>query len=577
MKAKRFIPILEWLPKYRSDWLKSDLFAGLTVGVMLVPQGMAYALLAGMPPIYGLYGGLFPLLVYAILGTSRQLSIGPVAISGLLVLAGVSELAEPFTAGYIELVILTSLLVGLFQMLMGVFRLGIIFNFLSQPVITGFTSAAAVIIAFSQLKYALALDIPRAYNIPQKILYIARHLPEIHWPTAVICAGSILLMILIKKWAPKIPGPLLVTILGILAVYFFHLDLYGVDVVRNVPAGLPHFQAPVLSLKAAKELIPTILAVSIIGAVECISIAMVLQKKNRDHTVRPNQEMLAIGLSKIIGSFFQALPTSSSFTRSAVNDELGGKTGISSIVSVLLVALTLIFLTQVFHYLPNAVLAAIVLLAVKSLFNLPEARRLWKSHRKDFYMMLVTFLSTMLVGIAEGVLTGVMLSLVVVLLKAAHPHTAVLGRLPNTAHFRNTKRFPEAEQEEGVIVFRFDAPLYFMNTSYFEESVDEIINSGAKLRLLILDAGSITDMDASGAQTLSFVLDSLEKAGITLYICGVRGPVRDLLKSTGLMEKIGQKNHFLDVNHAMLAWQAEEKQREDSWKAAAIQARSRRR
>lgn len=568
--------MLDWLPKYRSDWLKSDIFAGLTVGVMLVPQGMAYALLAGMPPIYGLYGGLIPLLIYAFLGTSPQLSIGPVAVSGLLVLAGVSQLAEPFSAPYIELAILTSLLVGIFQMLMGVFRLGIIFNFLSQPVITGFASAAAVIIAFSQLKYGLGLDIPREYNIPEKISFIAQNLSDIHWPTLAICAGSMLLMYFIKKWNRKIPGPLLVTILSIVVVYVFRLDLYGVAIVKEVPVGLPHFQTPLLSLQAAKSLIPTVLAVSIIGAVECISMAMVLQKMNRDHTVRPNQEMIALGVSKIAGSFFQALPTSSSFTRSAVNNEAGGKTGISSIVTVALIALTLIFLTPFFFYLPNAVLAAIVLLAVRSLFNWKEAQRLWKAHRKDFYMMLITFLATLFIGIAEGVLTGVVLSVLVILLKAAKPHTAVLGRLPNTGYFRNTERFPEAEEEEGVVVFRFDAPLYFMNTSYFEELMEEIIKSGSKLRLLILDAGSITDMDASGAQSLSFMLDSLKTAGITFYICSVRGPVRDLLKSTGLMEQIGPKNHFLDVNHAMLAWQAEEKQREESWKAAAIQAKSRR-
>lgn len=576
MIAKRLIPALEWLPKYRSDWLKSDIFAGLTVGVMLVPQGMAYALLAGMPPIYGLYGGLIPLLIYAFLGTSRQLSIGPVAVSGLLVFAGVSQLAEPFSVPYMELVILTSLLVGLLQMLMGLFRLGIVFNFLSQPVITGFTSAAAMIIAFSQLKYGLGLDIPRQYNIPEKIGFIAEHFTEVHWLTLAICAGSMLMMYLIKKWNRKIPGPLLVTGLSIVLVYAFHLDQYGVAVVGDVPVGLPHFQMPVLSLKAAQSLIPTMLAVSIIGAVECISMAMVLQKKNRDHTVRPNQEMFALGVSKIIGSFFQALPTSSSFTRSAVNNEAGGKSGVSSIVTVVLIALTLIFFTPFFYYLPNAMLAAIVLLAVRSLFNWQEARRLWKSHRKDFYMMLITFVATLFVGIAEGVLTGVVLSVIVILLKAAKPHTAVLGRLPNTAHFRNTKRFPEAEEEDDVIVFRFDAPLYFMNTSHFEELMEEIINSGSDLRLLILDAGSITDMDASGAQSLSFILDSLQKAGIHFYICSVRGPVRDLFKSTGLMDKIGPRNHFLDVHHAMLAWKAEEKQREKSWKAAAIQARSKR-
>lgn len=569
MKVKQLIPALEWLPKYRSDWLKSDIFAGLTVGVMLVPQGMAYALLAGMPPIYGLYGGLIPLLVYAFLGTSRQLSIGPVAVSGLLVLAGVSQLAEPFSSHYIELVLLTSLLVGLFQLFMGVFRLGIIFNFLSQPVITGFTSAAAVIIVFSQIKYALGLDIPREMNILEKLTYISQHFGSIHWPTFAICVGGIVIMTLLRRWNRKIPGALLVTMLGIGVVYFLRLDRYGVDIVKDVPVGLPSFSVPILSLEAMQQLIPTVLSVSIIGAVEIISIGMVLQKKHQDHLVRPNQEMLATGFSKIAGAFFQALPTSSSFTRSAVNSEAGGKTGISSVVTVILIALTLILFTPLFYYLPNAVLAAIVLLAVRSLFDWKEATRLWKSYRKDFYMMLVTFMATLFVGIAEGVLTGVLLSIGVILLKAARPHSAILGRLPDTQYFRNTLRFPQAQEEEGVVIFRFDAPLYFMNASYFGAQLEEIIQA-PELRLVILDASSISDMDASGAEVLNTLVDNLQAADINFYMCGILGPVRDLLKKTGMVEKIGPKNCFLTVNEAVKAWHTVGKERDKQWKSEAI-------
>lgn len=569
MKVKQLIPALEWLPNYRSDWLKQDLFAGLTVGVMLVPQGMAYALLAGMPPIYGLYGGLIPLLVYAFLGTSRQLSIGPVAVSGLLVLAGVSQIAEPFTPDYIQLVLLTSLLVGLFQLFMGVFRLGIIFNFLSQPVITGFTSAAAVIIVFSQIKYALGLDIPREMNIPEKLAFIGQHLNNIHWLTLGLCLGGMLIMILLRRWSRKIPGPLLVTILSISLVYFFRLDQLGVDIVKDVPVGLPEFNMPLLSLEAVRELIPTVLSVSIIGAVEIISIGMVLQKKHQDHVVRPNQEMLAAGMSKIAGSFFQALPTSSSFTRSAVNSEAGGKSGLSSVVTVVLIALTLILFTPLFYYLPSAILAAIVLLAVRSLFDWKEAMRLWRVHRKDFYMMLVTFLATLFVGIAEGVLTGVLLSIGVILLKAARPHSAILGRLPDTQHFRNTLRFPQAQEEEGVIIFRFDAPLYFMNAAYFGQQIESILHS-PDLRLVILDASSISDMDASGAETLNAMVDNLKSANLNFYITGVLGPVRDLLKETKLLDKIGPRNCFLTVNDAVNAWNTEGKERDKYWKAEAI-------
>lgn len=571
MRVKQLFPALEWLPNYSLDWLKKDVFAGLTVGVMLVPQGMAYALLAGVPPIYGLYGGLVPLIVYAFMGTSRQLSIGPVAVSGLLVLAGVSQLAEPLSNAYVQLAVLTSLLVGVFQLLMGVFRLGIIFNFLSQPVISGFSSAAAVIILFSQLKYALGFPVPRELHALEQPIYIVRHLAETHWPTLAICLVSMVLIVLLRRWSSRMPTGLVVTIASIIFIYIFRLDLQGVDTVKSVPVGLPKFEVPIWSWEAIQRLLPTVLSVSIIGAVEVISIGMVLEKKHRDYVIRPNQEMLAIGFSKIAGAFFQALPTSSSFTRSAINSEAGGKTGISSLVSALLVAMTLIFLTPLFYYLPNASLAAIVLVAVVNLFDWKEATRLWKCHRKDFYMMLVTFLATLAIGIVEGVLTGVLLSIVVILLKSARPHTAILGRLPNSEHFRNTQRFPDAEEEKGVVIFRFDAPIYFMNAAYFGSLITEIIDQPHRPRLLILDATSITDMDASGAETLNFAVDNLHALGIQFYLSGAIGPVRDLLKATGLMNKIGTKNHFLDIKEALQAWKAEESERDKGWKPAAIQ------
>jgi SulP family sulfate permease len=231
--------------------------------------------------------------------------------------------------------------------------------------------------------------------------------------------------------------------------------------------------------------------------------------------------------------------------------------------------MTLLFFTPLFYYLPSAVLAAIILLAVKSLFNWQEATRLWRAHRKDFYMMLVTFIATLFIGIAEGVLTGVLLSIGVILLKAARPHFAILGRLPDTPYFRNTLRFPNAQKEEGVIIFRFDAPLYFMNASFFGQKMDKIIQSPG-LRLVILDASSITDMDASGAETLNTVIDNIKSAGINLYICGILGPVRDLLKETGLLKKIGPKNCFLTINQAVEAWHTEGKERDRQWKSEAI-------
>ena len=396
MALKKWLPVLEWLPQYQKGWFRHDLVAGLTVGVMLVPQGMAYALLAGMPPIYGLYASLIPLLLYAIFGTSRQISIGPVAVDAFLVLAGLSLIAEPQSPEYISLVILTGLAVGVLQLILSLLRLGFLVNFLSHPVVSGFTSAAAVIIAVSQLKYLLGIRIPRFNHVYQTFYYALTHLSETHWITLVMSIAGIALILLLKKLNKNIPGALIAVILGILITWIWRLDQHGLDTVGVVPRGLPHFEIPDMSWQRLVQIFPTVLAVSIIGIVESVGIAKSLESKHRSYVVVPNQELLALGVSKIGGAFFQSLVTSGSFTRSAVNNDSGAKTQLSSVITMLVIVFTLIFMTGLFYYLPNAILAAIIMLATKSLFDYQGAIRLWHVHRHDFYMMILTFLVTLL-------------------------------------------------------------------------------------------------------------------------------------------------------------------------------------
>ena len=382
---------------------------------MLVPQGMAYALLTGVPPIYGLYSSLIPLFLYALFGSSRQMSIGPVAISALLVLGGISELATPETPAYISLVITVGLLVGIAQLLLGFLRLGFLVNFLSHPVIIGFTAAAAIIIAISQLKDVLGFPIPRGLSTTGALQYAFQHIGETNWIAVALCLGAIILMFIFRMINKNIPGALIVVVLGTLLSWLLDLNQYGLNIVASVPEGLPTFQLPDMGWETIQLLGETTLVVTIICIVESLAIAKVLEAKHQNYTVRPNQELFALGISKIGGAFFQAIPTSGSFTRSAINNEAGAKTTVASIITALLIGLTLLFLTPLFYYLPRAILAAIILLAVKSLFDLKEGIHLWHTHKEDFLMMLITFLVTLAVSIPIGILVGVLLSVSAIL------------------------------------------------------------------------------------------------------------------------------------------------------------------
>ncbi len=410
-RIKSIFPISESLKNYTYEDGRSDLMAGITVAVMLVPQGMAYAMLAGMPPIYGLYGGLIPLFLYAILGTSRQMSVGPVAISSLLIVAGISQIAQPMTEQYISLVLLAGLMIGIAQFSLGLLRIGFVVKIISPAVIIGFTSAAAIIIAISQLKDLLGIEIPRAEHSYQTLVYAIKHIEETNLLTLVICLGSMVLIYTLKKINRAIPGALLAVIICTLLVYWGGIS--DINIVGTVPDGLPGFSMPELDWKNISSILPTVFVVTIIGIVESIAIAKVIQGKHKDYEINPNQEFIALGIAKIGGAFFQALPTSGSFTRSAVNNEAGARSGFASIFTALIIGLTLMFLTPLFYYLPKAVLAAIILLSIFGLFDLSGAKELWRKDRYQFLVMLVTFICTLLVGIEMGVLIGVVFSLLV--------------------------------------------------------------------------------------------------------------------------------------------------------------------
>ena len=518
---------------------------------MLVPQGMAYAFLAGMPPIYGLYGGLIPLFLYALFGTSRQLSIGPVAVSALLVLEGFRQLAEPGSTEYISLVLLAGLLIGFCQVLLSFFRLGFLVNFLSHPVLSGFTSAAAIIIAISQLKDLLGFSIPRFSHTYETLFYAIQHIGQTNWISVALCLGSIAFMLWLRSISRSIPGALLVVVATTLMSWGLNLEAYGLEIIKNVPSGLPAFQLPDWNLETVEMIMPIVITITIIGVVESISIAKFLEAKHQNYVVRPNQELLALGLSKIGGSFFQALPTSGSFTRSAINDDAGGKTTVSSFITALLIALTLVFLTPLFYYLPKAVLAAIILLAVRSLFDLKEAVSLWKTHRRDLAMMLATFFATLTLGIEEGVLLGVLLSIGTVLYRSSKPHYGILGKIPGTSYYRNVNRFMNAQIHEEELIIRFDDQLYFGNATFFKDTIKRLVKDRPKTRRLFLDARSIHEIDSSGLHALKEIHNRLKQQDIQLYITTAIGPVRDILENAGFVQELGSKYIVQDLHDAV--------------------------
>ena len=546
------IPLFDQLKRYNQQLFRNDLVAGITVGVMLIPQGMAYAMLAGLPPVYGLYASTVPLLMYAFLGTSRQLAVGPVAMVSLLTAAGIGMVSEAGSETFISLAILLALLVGLFQFFMGVFRLGFLVNFLSHPVISGFTSAAALIIGFSQLKHLFGVSIPSSHHVHEIVAGVIKEIGNTNMPTLAIGLISIALIIILKKVDKRIPALLITVILSILVVWFGKLAEVGVSIVGDIPKGIPQFSLPNWDIETVNMLLPTVLAIGLVSFMESIAVAKAIQSKHKDYKVIPNQELIALGMSNIVGSLFQAYPTTGGFSRTAVNDEAGAKTGISSIISALLILLTLLILTPLFYNLPHAVLASVIMVSVFGLIDFHEAIHLWKVNKIDFTMLMVTFIATLLLGIEQGIMIGVLLSIGMIIYKSSRPHIAILGKVPGTPHYRNIKRFETIHERPDILIFRFDAQIYFANASYFLESLEEEISrKGTELKVIIINAESINSIDSSAIVMLEDLLDKLKENNIDIYFTSAIGPVRDILEKNELTNKIGEQNFFMSIQEAI--------------------------
>ncbi len=555
MKIKQYLPALEWLPNYKKEWFSGDLSAGLTVGVMLIPQGMAYAMIAGLPPIHGLYASTVPLVLYALFGTSRQLAVGPVAMVSLLTAAGIGALNPESPEVYLMLAVTLAFMVGLFQFLMGAFRLGFLVNFLSHPVISGFTSAAAIIIGLSQLKHIMGVNLPRSQHVHEIIIAAANEIGNTHLITLGIGVLAILIIKGVKRIHKAIPGALLAVIAGILLVWGLGLDQQGVKILGEVPQGLPGMSMPSFNPDTWQTLLTAVLTISLVGFMESYAVAKAIQNKHKNYQVDANQELLGLGIANFGAAFFQGYPVTGGFSRTAVNDQAGAKTGLASIISAATIALTLLFLTPLFFYLPKAVLAAVILVAVAGLIDYKEAIGLWKKDRADFWMLFATFIITLTLGIETGIGVGVVLSLALVIFRSTRPHVAVLGRVPQSDFYRNTDRFDNLEMRPDVLVVRFDGPLYFANLNYFKDRTEQLIgDKGKELRLVVLNADSISYLDSSAVHTLAEWIKDLRNRGLRIHFTSVIGPVRDTMRKWGLMELIGEENFFMSNQRAIDAY-----------------------
>ena len=543
MDFTKALPILSWAPHYDRTDLRSDLAAGLTVGAMLVPQAMAYALLAGLPAEVGLYAATIPVIIYALFGTSRQLAVGPVAIVSLLTASALAPLVEEGTAAYLATAALLALMVGVIHIVLGLGRLGFLVNLLSHSVLVGFTSAAALIIGFSQAKHIFGISTERKEHFYETILEVLDNLSTTNFTTLVLGSVALAALFSLKRFAPKVPAALVVVVGSILAVRLFNLEEAGVRVVGDIPDKLPAFGLPDFDGSLLGTLLPTAFVITIVGFMESIAVAKVYARRHR-YEVVPNNELIGLGAANVAAGLFGGYPVTGGFSRTAVNDTAGARTPLASLVTAAIVLVTIAFLTPLFASLPNAALGAIIIMAVTGLIDTAEIRHIARVKKSDLIGLSVAFFATLILGIELGILVAVVASVLVVFARMSMPHSAVLGHVTGTTSYRNVERFPETQIIEGVHIVRIDAAVSFVNAV----NVKKLILAHAEKvteepRALVLDASGINDLDTTGAEMFHDLLTEVASRNVELHLTDVKGPVRDVLRRSGIWDELTDRVH----------------------------------
>lgn len=551
-----FLPFMDWINELKNPAvLKADVIAGITVALVLIPQSMAYAQLAGLPPYYGLYASFLPGMVAAIFGSSRQLATGPVAVVSLLTASALEPIAASGSEAYLAYAVILALFVGVFQLLLGLLRLGVLVNFLSHPVVVGFTNAAAIIIATSQISKIFGVTIEKAphhYETVWRVIVAA--FDHTHFPTLAMGVLSLAILIIFKKFLPKWPNVLIAVAVATVISWFFDFAGKGGAVIGSIPEGLPAFKIPDASWSEVSGLMGTAIAIGLIGFMEAISIAKAMAAQTQQK-LDPNQELVGQGLSNLVSGLFSGYAVSGSFSRSAVNINAGAITGFSSIVTAVVVGITLLWFTPLLYHLPQATLASVIIMAVVNLVKIEPIKYAWKVQKHDGIVAVVTFGLTLLLAphLENGIIVGVFLSLGLFLHRTMRPRIAMLSRHSDgtlrDAKIHDLKTCPH------IAILRFDMSLYFANTGYFEDTILELVASHPELRYIIVDAESINHIDATGEEMLHSLARSLDKSGVEFLFARTKLQVMVVLIRTGFVEQLGE-DHFLRTRTEALkyAW-----------------------
>jgi SulP family sulfate permease len=565
-RLARYLPILEWGRGYNGTVLTNDLVAAGIVTIMLIPQSLAYAMLAGLPPEVGLYASILPIVAYALFGTSRALAVGPVAVISLMTLTAASSVGAPGSAEFIAAALLLALLSGLMLVLMGVLKLGFLANLLSHPVVSGFITASGIIIATSQLKAIFGVR-ASGEAMPELLRTLARSIGDTNMPTLVIGALSTVFLFWVRKGlkpllikaglAPRAAdltakaGPLAAVALSTLAVIAFGLEGKGVRVVGEIPQSLPPFTVPLYDVGLWQQLAIPALLLSVIGFVESVSVAQTLAAKKRQR-IDPDQELIGLGAANIAASFSGGYPVTGGFARSVVNFDAGAETPAAGAFTAVGIAIAALFLTPLLHFLPIATLAATIIVAVLSLVEFRTPREIWRYSRPDFAAMAATVLVTLLLGVEPGVMAGVGLSLALFLWRSSRPHAAIVGRVPETGHFRNVKRH-KVITDPRILTIRIDESLTYLNARWLEEFVLEAVADHPQARHLVLMCSAVNAIDGSALESLEAINHRLADGGVALHLSEVKGPVMDALERSSFLDKLtGQVFLSQDIAFASL-------------------------
>ncbi len=548
----RFIPFFSWIRELRdTKTVKADVVAGITVAMVLVPQSMAYAQLAGLPPYFGLYASFLPPIVASFFGSSRQLATGPVAVVSLLTAASLEPLAASGSEGFLAYAMILAIFVGVFQMCLGLLRLGVVVDLLSHPVVVGFTNAGALIIATSQLGKLFGVTVEKAahhYETVYNTLLAA--MESTHVPTLLMAILAISIMVGLKRVFPRVPGVLAAVAVTTTISWVFEFEAKGGGVVGVVPDGLPGFAIPTFDGDVFVKLMASAVVIALIGFMEAIAIAKAMAARTRQR-LDTNQELVGQGLSNIVSGLFSGYPVSGSFSRSAVNINAGAITGFSAVVTGAVVGLTLLFLTPLLYHLPVATLGAVIILAVINLIKVSPIVHAWRAQPHDAVVSVITFGLTLYLAphLEFGVLMGVLLSLALYVIRSMRPRVAVLSRYKDGT-LRDIAVFP-LPTSEFISVVRFDGSLYFANAGYFEDKILEVVALNPKLRYIVIDATGINQMDATGEEVLHHLAERLEDHGIELVVAGMKKQFMDVIRRTRLIEYLGEEHFFSRIQNAL--------------------------